>query len=142
MEQQIWKEEFFARKKEKRNWATNNPAIYNLLLTYCTLAMKNKLEGMDGYEKIKKDQDGIGLRQELQKVMQQRDGTKGKMVSIVGLDKKLFCLWQGKEQSLESYLSAHIGLVDAIKATGGAPGYSLAAARVVAEEENIKYDAI
>ena len=92
MEQQIWKEEFFARKKEKRNWDTNNPAIYNLLLTYCTLTMKNKLEGMEGYAKIKEGQDGIGLRQELKKVMQQRDGTHGKMVSIVGLDKKLFCL--------------------------------------------------
>ena len=49
--------------------------------------MKNKLEGMKGYAKIKEKQDGIGLRQELQKVMQQRDGTHGKMVLIVGLEK-------------------------------------------------------
>ena len=61
------------------------------------------------------------------------------MVSIVALDKKLFCLWQGKEQSLEGYLSAHVGLVEAIKANGGAPGYSLAAAQVVAEEEVLAY---
>ena len=126
----------------ERNWEENNPAIYNLLLSYCTLAMKNKLEGMDSYSEIKDEQDGIGLRQELQKIMQQRNGTQYKMVQVVALDKKLYTLWQGKDQSLESYLSAHVGLVEAIKATGGHPGYSHAAARVVAEEMGLDYSDI
>ena len=46
----------------ERNWEENNPAIYNLLTSYCTLAMKNRLESMDGYDEVKDEQDGIALR--------------------------------------------------------------------------------
>lgn len=42
--QQEWKEKYFDWKRLERNWDKKNPAIYNLLLSYCTLAMKNKLE--------------------------------------------------------------------------------------------------
>ena len=136
-EQQVWKEKYIDYKRMERNWEENNPAIYNLLTSYCTLAMKNRLESMDGYEEVKNEQDGIALRRMLQQVMQQRDGQKNKIVSVVALDKKLYTLWQGQDQSLESYLSAHVGLVDAIKATGGHPGYSHAATKVVADELGI-----
>ena len=140
--QQEWKEEYNTYKKQERNWEENNPAIYNLLTSYCTLAMKNRLEGMDGYEEVKEEQDGIALRGMLQQVMQQRDGQQNKMIQVVALDKKLFTLWQGQDQSLESYLSAHVGLVDAIKANGGHPGLSHAAAKVVADEMGLDYHEI
>ena len=140
--EQEWKEEYTGWKRLKRNWGANNPAIYNLLLSYCILAMKNKLEGMDGNDKIRDEQDRIRLRLELQKIMQQQGGTKNKMVSVVALDKKLYCLWQSEDQSLESYLLAHVGLVDGIKATDGHPGYSHAGARVVAKEQGLDYKVI
>ena len=69
--QQEWKEEYNTYKKQERNWEENNPAIYNLLTSYCTLAMKNRLESMDGYDEVKDEQDGIALRRMLQRVMQQ-----------------------------------------------------------------------
>ena len=70
MEQVIWKEQYLAMQGQVKIWKANNAAIFNLLLQHCTLALKTKLQGQPDYEVIKDAQDGIALRQEIQKILQ------------------------------------------------------------------------
>ena len=67
-------------------------------------------------------------------------GTPAMTPKIVELDKKLFTLYQGNNQSLDLYLCTHVDLCKAIKDHGGTPGYSLLAARIVAKEQGLDFD--
>ena len=142
MDQVIWKENYLKIQAQERNWEGNNAAIFNLLLQHCTLALKTKLQGQPDYPQIVEQQDGIALRQEIQKILLKRDGRKAKMLEVLEADKRLYTMFQGRNETLDSYLRAHVEQCEAVRDGGGHPGYSLPAARIVAEEQGIDFDAL
>ena len=87
-------------------------------------------------------QDGIALRQEIQKILLKRDGRKAKMLEVLEADKRLYTMFQGRNETLDSYLRAHVEQCEAVRDGGGHPGYSLPAARIVAEEQGLDFDAL
>ena len=74
---------------------------------------------MKNYIAIRDLQDDIALRQEIQKILLQHDGRKAKMMEVVEDNKKLYCLFQGYNESINCYLRAHIEQYEVIKDNEG-----------------------
>ena len=57
----IWKEKYLGFKQKERIRAQTNPRIFNIVLGKYTQETKLKLEGREGWPKIREDQDGVAL---------------------------------------------------------------------------------
>ena len=106
------------------------------------MALKSKLQGQPDCPAIKEAQDGITLRQEIQKILLKRDGRKAKMLEVHEANKRLYTLFQGYNQTLDSYLRAHVEQYEAVRDRGRHPRYSLPMARIVAKEQGLDFDAL
>merc|ERR1712194_333183 len=93
-----------------------------MVLGQCTQEMKYKLEGHEGWPTILEEQDEVGL------------------IEIVTLERSLALNVQGRRSEVD-YLQAFKANADAINLAGGHAGGSIAAAKLVAKEQGLDYDA-
>ena len=91
--------------KKSSPWDENNGKIYSLALQHSSPAMKMKLEGLDGYEKVKNAVDGIGVLTLIQSVCYKQDNSKHGVLEIVTAHRALATCFQHQNDTEVLYYS-------------------------------------
>ena len=82
--------------------------------------------------------DGVALLKAIHRLCNQQGGAKG-LMEIVTLERSLALNVQGKHSEVD-YLRAFRANADAINLAGGYAGGSIAAAKLVAKEQDLNYE--
>ncbi len=84
--------------------------------------MKIKLESTADFQRIEDEQDGMGFLKLLHSIYFQHDGAKQNIMEQVKTEKKLFLVYQAKNESLDSYTRNFKALLETAKESKVAPG--------------------
>ena len=102
--------------------------------------MKQKLQGMPGWEAINDNQDGISLIKLLHKVYFDTDESKQSIQEIITAHKKLYLWFQKKDWSLDEWTREFTARQEVWEQLGFSPGQSLYTARMATSEDGESYD--
>jgi hypothetical protein len=116
-----WKEECKAMRVRKDRYRYNESNAWALTYDQCSPELKNKLEGVEGYEKAKENNYIIQLLKMIRNYCCQFDTLNNEYLSIIGVFKNLFFFWQKPDQANTDYHKDFMALVKVIEEYGG-PG--------------------
>ncbi len=128
--------------KVEEEMEENNKNAYEIILKHCDPSMKMKLESTADFQRIEDEQDGIGLLKLLHSIYFQHDGAKQNIMELVKTEKKLFLIYQGKNESLDSYTRNFKALLETAKESGVAPGRNDTTAKLACAAGGADWDSV
>ncbi len=115
-----WKEDYKGMKYQKDKYKDNELNAWALVYGQCSPELKNKLEGMSGYDETKADNNVVKLLIMIRGYCCQFDTLKDEYMSIVKSLKNLFYFFQKAEQSNSEFHDDFMALIKVIEEYGGA----------------------
>jgi hypothetical protein len=95
----VWKEDYKAMRARKDRYRDKESNTWALIYNQCSPELKNKLEGVEGYEKAKENNNIVQLLTMIRDYCCHFDTLNNKYMSIVGAFKNLFFFWQKPDQA-------------------------------------------
>jgi hypothetical protein len=118
----IWEKEVDEYVKRKIYLFENVRTLYSLVWGQCTDIMRSKLEGLDRFEKISSDGDGLELLKAIKEIVYQFQSQKYLPHSLHESKQRFYQCTQGKYLTAAQYLEKFQNIVDVIEQTGGSVG--------------------
>ena len=121
-QERIWQkkvDEFVARETQLRE---NVKTLYSLVLGQCTDIMKQKLEGLDSFETISSENNGMELLKSIKIITFQFQGQKFLPQAMHEAKRRFYLCYQNKYMTTAQYLEYFQNLVDVIDHIGGSVG--------------------
>jgi hypothetical protein len=133
----VWKEDYKAMRVRKDRYRDNEMNAWALIYDQCSPELKNKLEGAEGYEKVKETNNIIQLLKMIRNYCCQFDTLNNEYMLIVGAFKNLFFFWQKPDQANADYHKDFMALVKVIEEYGG-PGSIMHFPNMIKKEFKLK----
>ncbi len=115
-----WKEDYKSMKYRMERYKGNESNAWALIYDQCLPELKNKLEGMEGYDDAKRTNDVAKLLIMIRGYCCQFDLLSNKYMAILAAIKNLFYFFQKNNQSNADYHEDFIAMLEVIKEYGGA----------------------
>jgi hypothetical protein len=115
-----WKEDYKSMKSRMDKYKGNKSNAWALIYDQCSAELKNKLEGMQGYDTAKSGNNVVKLLMMIRGYCCQFNLLSNEYMAIVAAIKNLFYFFQKTEQSNADYHEDFMAMLEVIKEYRGA----------------------
>lgn len=106
-------------EEDKRRYKRYKSRVFRIIMGQCLDPMRNKLESLDGYKQMEKDDDVVGLLTKMQDLVYNTENNKYEYWSMQAVMTELMDIQQGDREGLQNFTKRFLAQVAAVEQTWG-----------------------